>query len=305
MATGACGINCDVCLLKVAGICSTCGAGGSPEALAKMEAQVRMLGEQCPILACAHFTGIQYCPRDCSDFPCEIFQKGPYPFSEGFLQMQTGRRRQRPPARTPAGAILQVPPEYWQQLREKDSPALSLIAGFQQSADGEWILPILGRQIRINTFEERLYRVVEKRREVIEYPLLELVILVYLLNVKDLPPAEELIGVNDLKDAHFFQGPHDLKTEPLLEKYGSNPAGFRKAAEQLGGAPLALADLAYTLHPLPKIPLYFLLWEGDEDFAPSLTVLFDRTIEAHLTADAIWGVVNLTCNELLLTEMRP
>ena len=32
MATGACGINCDVCLLKVAGICSTCGAGGSPEA---------------------------------------------------------------------------------------------------------------------------------------------------------------------------------------------------------------------------------------------------------------------------------
>jgi len=304
MATGACGINCDVCLLKVAGICSTCGPGGSAEALAKMEAQVRILGEQCPILACAHFTEIQYCPRDCGDFPCEKFRQGPYPFSEGFLQMQAGRRRQRPQARSPVGTVLQVPAEYWQQLRTTDLQRRCRVAGASLNSSGELILPVLGHEMVIDFAQETLGRRVESGREVVDYPLLELVILVYLLHVKDVPPVHEMIGVNDLKDAHFFQGPHALKTAPMLEKFGRHPAGLHRAAGQLGGTPLALADVAYALYPLPKIPLYFLLWEGDDTFAPSLSVLFDRTIEIHLTADAIWGVVNYTCTELLLAGAR-
>jgi len=300
MPTGACGINCDVCLLKIAGICSTCGPGGSNEALAKMEAQVRILGEQCPILACAHFSDVRHCLRDCSDFPCQIFLNGPYPFSEGFLQMQSGRRRQRPQTRTPAGTVLQVPAEYWKQLREADHHRICRMADAGLNSAGEFLLPVLDWKIAVNPGKEILYRVETGGREAVDDPLLALVILVYLLNAKDVDATGEIIGVNDLKDAHFFQGPHLLKTGPLLERFGSHPSGLRKAAEQLGGIPLDMADAAYRLNPLPKIPLYFLLWQGDEDFAANLSVLFDRTIEEHLSADAIWGVVNFTCTELLL-----
>jgi hypothetical protein len=111
-----------------------------------------------------------------------------------------------------------------------------------------------------------------------------------------------MISANDLKDAHFFQGPHVLKVAPLVECYGKDPAGFKKASENLGGELLDMADAAYKFTPLPKIPLYYLLWEGDEEFQPRLSVLFDRSIERHLPADAIWGLVNIVSNKLLIGD---
>ena len=87
MATGACGINCDVCKLNLRGVCSTCGPGDSEEAAAKMAAQVRILGNPCPILDCARSKGIAHCMADCKAFPCDIFTAGPYPFSAPFLEI--------------------------------------------------------------------------------------------------------------------------------------------------------------------------------------------------------------------------
>ncbi len=137
------------------------------------------------------------------------------------------------------------------------------------------------------------------KREKIENPFLELIILVYLLNVSSDDPSQDIISVRDLKNAHFFQGPHELQTAPLLNLYGNNLEGFKSAAESLGGKSLDMADAAYVLLPFPKIPLYYLLWEGDDEFKPNLSILFDRSIEKHLAADAIWGLVNLVSKYLL------
>ena len=45
----------------------------------------------CPILNCAVERKVEYCLRDCDKFPCPHFKGGPYPFSEGYLQMQARR----------------------------------------------------------------------------------------------------------------------------------------------------------------------------------------------------------------------
>jgi len=299
MPTGACGINCDVCRLRLLGICSSCGPGTSQEAVNKIEAQKRLFGYPCPILACAQLNQIQYCLRDCLSFPCENFQTGPYPFSEGYLMMQTRRRRQRAPARTPGGDLIKVPPEHWDQLRKKDlnrlcADSLSSI----QPPEGLRI-PFLNEDVLVDIRNGCIRRVEDDRWEKVDHPLLELVILVYLLNVTTALLSNEMISVNDLKDAHFFQGPHTLKTAPVLERYGNDLAGFKRAAEKLDGKPLDLADAAYRLSPLPKIPLYYLLWEGDDEFQPNLSILFDRSIEHHLSADGIWGLVILVSKALL------
>ena len=80
MPTGACGIACDVCKLKLLQICSSCGPGKSQLAKAKLEAQKRLLGAPCPILACASLKQVDYCLRDCDLFPCENFDVRPLPF---------------------------------------------------------------------------------------------------------------------------------------------------------------------------------------------------------------------------------
>ncbi len=51
-------------------------------------------------------------------------------------------------------------------------------------------------------------------------------------------------------------------------------------------------EWARTDDPLLELAtVLYLLWEGDDEFAPRLSVLFDRSIENILAADAIWGIV--------------
>jgi hypothetical protein len=131
-------------------------------------------------------------------------------------------------------------------------------------------------------------------------PLMELVTLLYLNHVKGLHPiGKDIVAPQDLKEAHYFKGRHALRLDPLLERYGHDLHGFRQAAEHLRGEPMDMADAAYRLLPFPRMPVYYLLWEGDEEFEPRISVLFDRSIEEAFLASGIWALVSLTSTALL------
>jgi hypothetical protein len=85
----------------------------------------------------------------------------------------------------------------------------------------------------------------------------------------------------------------------LIERFGHNASDFKRAAEFLDAEPLDMADVAFKLKPFPRVPLYYLFWEGDDEFEPRITVLFDRSIEETLAADAIWALVNRVSTALL------
>jgi len=304
MPTGACGINCDVCRLNLLGFCSTCGAGTSKEGLKKMETQLRVLGSPCPILACASENRIEYCPRDCEAFPCDRFWAGPYPFSQGFLNMQERRRKQGEKAKTPSDDVLKVPVQYWEELRKGDTEEICEYASAKNYPPMGLLLPFLKEYLLVDTENRCLRRQSHGQWEPMENPLLELVCLVYLLNAGPQALSHEMVSVKELKSGHFFTGPHELKIQPLLECYGKDLERFKEAAEGARGEVLDLADAAYMFQAFPKVPLYYLLWKGDEEFDPRLSILFDRSIEHHLAADAIWGLVNLV-SEVLLSFTSP
>ena len=300
MPTGACGINCDVCKLKLLEICSSCGPGTSLEGLKKLDAQERVLGRPCPILACANLNKLEYCLRDCASFPCENFAAGPYPFSAGFLGMQQRRRQQRPPALTHNQTPLHVPAEFWDNLQGKDRYLLCNFTLFNPHPSGGLVFHSLQEEVLVDVAGRCLKRMHEGEWAATDDPLLELLTLLYLNSVGALYPlGKDIVGPQDLKEAHYFKGRHRLKTEPLLERYGKDLDGFRRAAEYLEGKPVAMGDAAYMLLPFPRVALYYLLWEGDEEFPPKLSVLFDRSIENCFAASAIWSLVDLVSARLL------
>jgi hypothetical protein len=141
--------------------------------------------------------------------------------------------------------------------------------------------------------------------ETLRYPLLELLSLVYLLNAGPEGVSNEMVSVQQLKTSHFFQGPHELNIEPLIRRFGSDLEGFKEAALKIGGEPQNLADAGFKILTFPKVPLYYLLWRGDEEFNPRLSVLFDRSVEKHLSGDAIWGLVSLVSEALLTGPISP
>lgn len=300
MPTGACGINCDVCKLNLLGTCSTCGPGTSLDADRKLAAQQRLLGSTCPILDCARMNRIEYCMRDCNQFPCSNFRAGPYPFSKGFLMMQQRRLKERPPAFAPDGSRVSVAAKYWDELQQKDITSLCNLTLFEPFAPHQVLFRFLNEDVLLDTENRCLKRRTEQQWEPTADPLLELATVLYLINVKDIyPVGKDIVGVKDLKEGHFFQGPHALKTEPLVRRYGNDARGFREAAEFLAGEAVQMADAAYRLQPFPRVGLYFLLWLGDREFAPQVTVLFDRSIEEIFAADAIWALVNRVATALL------
>lgn len=90
MNVGVCGICCDVCGLKDR--CMPCASAQSKQAELKMEKQRELLGNACPFLVCCKEKGFEHCSRDCEDFPCDKYRSGPYPYSEGFINMYCRRK---------------------------------------------------------------------------------------------------------------------------------------------------------------------------------------------------------------------
>jgi len=300
MPTGACGINCDVCKLRLLEICSSCGPGKASTALKKIEAQKKAFGRACSILECAFMNRLDFCLRDCNLFPCDNFLRGPYPFARGFLDMQTRRRRQGPPALDHNGLQIKVPEEYWEQVGKRDVNTLMNYTLFSLHSPGCLVFHCLNKDVMVDLNERCLRRFCNGQWEKTDEALLELVTLLYLKNVNSLyPVGRDIVGPDDLKQAGYFKGRHSLKLGALVERYGNDINGFMAAAEHLEGSPVEMGDAAFMFLPFPRIPLYYLFWEGDEEFDPKISVLFDRSIETCFSPSAIWALVSFVSFALL------
>ncbi len=309
MPTGACGINCDVCGLNMSGLCSSCGPGTSHEARLKMEAQRRLLGAACPILECAATNRVPHCLSGCEYFPCENYESGPYPFSQGYLTMQRRRRREKPLDPSPLGAKISVPLQFWDEIRERDVAIVcdnAQVRHFKKSRTNPYaglLVDVFADTVLVDLEGRCLRRYSEGFWKRAEYPLLELLTLVYLLNAGPAEPTERVVGPAELKEGHFFQGPHALPVDAVAKRFGADLDGFRAAAAAIGGQAVEMADAAFKILPFPKIPVYFLVWAGDDEFAPRASILFDSSVELHLKADAAWGVASLAAKSLVRKAM--
>ncbi|WP_319404985.1 DUF3786 domain-containing protein [uncultured Desulfosarcina sp.] len=301
MATGACGINCDVCQLNLLGQCSSCGPGRSDLATGKSAAQKRTFGHPCSILECARLNHIDYCPRDCPSFPCDNFTGSNYPYGKGFLDMQQRRRSQGPPAVDPSGRRIEIDGSWWDVLADRD---IGQVANFTltdiDSGSGHLWFRFLNRDILVDTRRQCLMERRAQGWEKLVLPLLELTVLDYLSRVNHLHPlGREMVGTEDLADAAYFSGRNRLKTAALLTRYSNDPSGFTTAGRHIGGRIEQMGDAAIRLTPFPRIPVYYLLWQGNEEFPPRISILFDRSIESVLSSPAIWCLVTLCSYHLL------
>lgn len=195
-----------------------------------------------------------------------------------------------------------VPEAHWTDLKNMALPEVCRRTGAAMHAPDALTIRFLNDDVRIDLARCRLYRKERDRWNEITDPLWELITLVYLLNASADPLSEKMIGISELKDSHFFQGPHAVDVSALLIRYGNDLEAFRSASLELDGTPLELADAAFRFYAFPKAPVYYLLWEGDAEFDPHLSILFDRTIERHFSADGIWGLIRLVNNALLKVE---
>lgn len=307
MGTGACGISCDACRLKARGLCSSCGAGTETAAREKLDAQARIFQGYCPVLKCAFDRQIAYCPRDCRRFPCRVFEQGPYPFSQGFLEMQKRRRKETRPPTVSLDEMTQweqdeIDAAYWEELRALDPAEVCRRSlGSYDTETEAYRIPLVHRVYRIYPFRTAIARegAAPDRYEKISFSE-ALVLVLYLLRSKEIPLAGRQLTEKDLPGgATFFRGPHEMPRRPILKRFGRNPERFIRAALCLGGRRLDYGDAACRFQALPRVPLDCILWTEDEEFPARLTLAFDATVSEHLPLDVIWALAHLTTRRLV------
>ncbi|MGD8485526.1 MAG: DUF3786 domain-containing protein [Chloroflexota bacterium] len=86
---------------------------------------------------------------------------------------------------------------------------------------------------------------------------------------------------------------------PLLRTFGQRPEALLEAAARLDGSSLDMGDAAVVLVALPRIPVAFVLWRGDDEFAPSASVVFDASIEGYLDAEAATVLAELATRRMI------
>lgn len=130
----------------------------------------------------------------------------------------------------------------------------------------------------------------------------QLCILAYLVNARDLPPADQLVTVERLDPGgFFFRGSHRLPVERLANVFGPDPQLLHKAGRILNGVPQAFGDASIELFVLPRIPVTLVIWAADEEFPARASILFDQNATAQVPLDVLFASALLTINVVLST----
>jgi hypothetical protein len=198
-------------------------------------------------------------------------------------------------------------PFYWDRLSQLHPDDVRHRTGAIDFPSREgFLLPVYHLRYLITPKTRKIVRVERNGQPVEEelHPFFSLMVLVYLTGAKEINPEHKWVSEKDLKGGFgFFQGPHSLEVRELEGLYGKNPEAFLKAGRRLGGTEIFYGDKAFALEVFPRIPLAYLLWEGNEEFPPKIRVLFDSTIQSHLPLDVIWCMVAETSRRLAELSM--
>ncbi len=93
----------------------------------------------------------------------------------------------------------------------------------------------------------------------------------------------ELITFVQCPAGKVYEGPFNKMTKDvLLDTFGHKPDLFLNAAKTLGWEIAELGDASAVARPFPKVPMTFVLYKGDDEFAPDASVFFDKSVTDFL-----------------------
>jgi len=116
----------------------------------------------------------------------------------------------------------------------------------------------------------------------------KVLILHYLTLAKGTPIANKMITFKELPEgSNYFPTFSNRTIKPLLDHFGNEPSRLVDAAAKLGGHKADYGDVAVTINAFSYVPITLVLWRGDEEFAPSGSIIFDATISDYLSTEDI------------------
>jgi hypothetical protein len=117
----------------------------------------------------------------------------------------------------------------------------------------------------------------------------KLIILHYLIQAQGRPVAGEWISFRQLSGGEVYYPAFEKRSQgPLLHFFTQRADLLEEAGCSLGGTKAPVGDRGVLLTALPRVPMAFLFWNGDDELPPEARILFDASVPAYLsTEDAV------------------
>ena len=134
----------------------------------------------------------------------------------------------------------------------------------------------------------------------------KLLILHYFLRARGSPLSHKLITYKELASGiSYYPTFYKRAVKPVVDCFGDRPEALTKAAARLGGRQVDYGDTAVTIDAFSRVPLTWVLWQGDNELPAEGSILFDSTIADYLPTEDIavlcqtiaWKLVRLAKEE--------
>ncbi len=134
-----------------------------------------------------------------------------------------------------------------------------------------------------------------------DLPLTEqILILHYLQHTSGEEPEGETIDFRQVPQGTFYWTAFVSRAKkPLLQTFGRDVDFYLEVAIAMGGETLDLGDAAARFLAFPLVPVTHVLWQGDEEFDPEASILFDVTIPGHLPTEDIAALAGASVYRLM------
>ena len=92
-----------------------------------------------------------------------------------------------------------------------------------------------------------------------------------------------LIAFREVAGALFYEPLFYARSaKPIIKRFGRDAKGLLNAGLKLGGVKADYGDCAVSIPCFPKIPVTYIVWEGDGEMPPEASVLFDKSAAGWL-----------------------
>ncbi len=146
-----------------------------------------------------------------------------------------------------------------------------------------YLLPYLNRKYLVNHSTGEV-QALGKEKEISIH--LQIMFLHYLVHADGNPLQKRWITFKELPGGLIYAEPYQNRAiKPLLKYFGQKTEQLQQIAASLEGRPASLGDTSVIMRPFPRVPVAFVLWEGDEEFSPSATILYDASAEHYLPTE--------------------
>ena len=170
--------------------------------------------------------------------------------------------------------------------------------GFERVDDSSFEVHFLDRSYHVHypefVFEDRE----EPSREV---PIQEQILILHYLMAPDLPELSgRWVSYREIPGASFYFSAFVKRAvDPLKTVFGMNIARLAAASETLNGKQIASGDAGFEFLFFPKVPVQLIVWEGDEEFAPEASIVFDATVGRIFSPEDIAWLAGMVVYRLI------